>query len=146
MYKFGKSSQERLDTCHEDIQVIMNEVIKIYDISVIEGHRSEATQRRYFAEGKSTLDGVYNKSKHQSYPSMAIDIMPYKKGTNAFSGEEKDNRRFYTMMGMVQMIAHRLLEEGKITHKVRFGLDWDGDQMYTDQTFDDLPHVELVAV
>jgi len=144
MYNFGDKSKARLETCHPDIQLICKEVIKIYDFSVLEGHRTQETQARYFAEGKSTLDGVNKKSKHQSSPSMAADIMPYKKGSNAFSGHEKDDRRFYMLMGMVKAVAARLKEEGLITHDVRFGLDWDGDDTFRDQTFDDLPHFELV--
>jgi len=144
MYNFGYKSKSRLDTCHPDIRLICNELIKIYDFSVLEGHRSLETQARYFAEGKSTLDGVNMRSRHQSSPSMAVDIMPWKKGTNAFSGHEKDDRRFYMMMGMVKAVVARLKEEGKITHSVRFGLDWDGDDTFRDQTFDDLPHFELV--
>jgi peptidoglycan L-alanyl-D-glutamate endopeptidase CwlK len=144
MYEFGKKSRERLETCHPDIQMILTELIKIYDFSVLEGHRSQETQMQYFAEGKSKLDGVTIKSKHQSYPSMAVDIMPWKKGTNAFSGDEKDDRRFYMMMGMVKAIASKLKAEGKITHTVRFGLDWDSDDTFRDQSFDDLPHFELV--
>ncbi len=143
-YTFGEKSQARLDTCHPDIQLICKEVIKIYDFSVLEGHRTQETQQEYFRTGRSKLDGVTHKSKHQSSPSMAVDIMPYKKGTNAFSGNEKDDRRFYMLMGMVKAVAARLKAEGKITHDVRFGLDWDGDDTFRDQTFDDLPHFELI--
>lgn len=149
-YSFGKSSKAKLDTCHKDIQAICNELIKLYDFSVIYGIRTQEEQVQLFKEGKSKLDGIKQKSKHQGamvdgkMVSMAVDLMPYKKGENAFSGNEKDDRRFYTMMGMVKAIAFRLKEEGKITHDVRFGLDWDGDDTYRDQTFDDLPHFELV--
>ena len=143
-YKFSNKSRQRLETCHPDIRAICNEVIKVYDFSVLEGHRTLETQQRYFKEGRSKLDGVTKKSKHQTSPSMAVDIMPYKKGTNAFSGNEKDDRRFYMLMGIVKAVAARLKEEGKITHDVRFGLDWDGDDTFRDQTFDDLPHFELV--
>lgn len=142
-YSFGEKSLSKLSTCHPDIQKILNELIKIYDFSVLEGERSLETQQKYFAEGKSKLDGVNKKSKHQSSPSMAVDIMPYKKGTNAFSGSELDNRRFYVMMGMVKAISMRLKEEGHISHSVRFGMDWDGDDTFNDQTFHDLPHFEL---
>lgn len=144
MYSFSKKSKFNLSTCHKDIQLILNELIKFYDFSVIEGHRTLETQQQYFKDGKSKLDGVNQLSKHQSYPSMAVDIIPYKKNTNAFSGHEKDDRRFYMMMGMVKAISHKLLEEGKISHKVRFGLDWDSDDTFRDQTFDDLPHFELI--
>lgn len=151
MYSFGSKSQERLNTCHKDIQAICNEVIKFYDFSIISGIRTLEEQQELFMLGKSKLDGVNQKSKHQGRPdesgnivSFAVDIMPWKKGTNAFSGDEKDDRRFYMLMGMVKAVAERLYEEGKITHGVRFGLDWDGDDTFKDQTFDDLPHLELV--
>jgi peptidoglycan L-alanyl-D-glutamate endopeptidase CwlK len=74
---------------------------------------------------------------------MAVDIMPYKKGTNAFSGQEKDNRRFYFLMGIIKSVTERLYQEKEITHKVRFGIDWDMDDIYNDQSFDDMPHIEL---
>jgi peptidoglycan L-alanyl-D-glutamate endopeptidase CwlK len=144
MYKFGNRSKENLKTLHQDLQLILNEVIKYYDFSIIEGHRTLETQQKYFSEGKSKLDGITKKSKHQYYPSRAVDIMPYKKGTNAFSGNEYDERRFYTLMGMIKLCASQLKDKGLITHSVRFGLDWDGDDTYRDQTFHDLPHFELV--
>ena len=143
-YSFSQKSLDNLMSCHQDIQKILVELIGMYDFSVIEGARSKETQMKYFAEGKSKLDGIIKKSKHQSTPSMAVDIMPYKKGTNAFSGKELDHRRFYMMMGMVKAIADRLLIKGEITHRVRFGLDWDGDDTFSDQAFHDLPHFELV--
>lgn len=148
MYTFGNKSQRQLDTCHEDIQTILYEVIKFYDFSVLEGLRTAKRQRELYAEGKTTLDGVTKFSKHQSDDgiSRAVDIMPYKMKENAFSGHEKDDRRFYALMGMVKAVAKKLISEGKISHDVRFGLDWDGDDTYRDQKFDDLPHFELIAI
>lgn len=144
MYSFSRSSQEKLMTLHPDLQLILYKLIEMYDFTIIEGHRTQETQQQYYREGKSTLDGVHKKSKHQSFPSMAVDIMPYKHGTNAFEDNEKERARFYTMMGMLKAIAFRLKEDGVIEHSVRFGMDWDGDDTFRDQTFDDLPHVELV--
>jgi len=146
MYSFSKRSQARLETCHPDIQKILNELIKIYDISVLEGSRSDDRQAELFALGRSKLDGKNKKSKHQSSPSMAVDIMPYKKGTNAFSGDAKDKSRFYFMMGLVRAISKKLLNDCEISHDVRFGLDWDSDNIFNDQNFDDLPHFELIKV
>ena len=147
MPSFSERSMARLDTCHPDIRLIMLELVKTYDCSILEGLRTDKKQQEYFIAGKSKLDGIYKKSKHQDDGtglSRAIDVMPYKKGTNAFSGEEKDFRRFYFMAGMIRAISVRLLEEGKITHKVRFGLDWDSDDVFDDQNFDDMPHWELI--
>lgn len=149
MYSFGKRSRERLDTCHPDLVAIAEELIKIYDFSVLEGLRTLEQQQDYYHNGRSKLDGINKKSKHQddgSGLSKAFDIMPYKKGSNAFSGNEKDNRRFYYMAGLLKGIAAKLLEDGKISHTVRWGGDWDSDDIYNDQNFDDLPHFELKEV
>lgn len=147
MYTFGKTSRERLDTCHKDIVTIMEEVIKYYDFSILEGIRTTEKQQEYFNTGRSQLDGINKKSNHQddgSGKSRAIDIMPFKKGENAFSGKVKDNMRFYYLAGLVKMASIKLKEEGKITHNIRWGGDWDSDDVYTDQNFDDFPHFELV--
>lgn len=151
MPNFGKQSADRLATCHKDLQVIMNEVIKLYDFSVLEGIRTTEQQQKYFAEGKSQLDGIKKKSNHQGkvdesgkIVSYAVDIMPYKTGTNAFSGKITDNNRFYFLAGIVYATAERLKSEGKITHSIRWGGDWDGDHQYDDENFMDLPHFEIV--
>jgi len=169
MYKFSRYSLKKLYTCHKDIRTILLEAIKFYDISVLEGLRSDERQMELYEQGRSKLDGIHKKSKHQAHivdskdagidldtgrilvnengepiASLAVDIMPYKKGYNAFSGEYKDNARFYYMQGIIRGLSERLFEEGLITHKLRFGLDWDMDDIFSDQTFDDLPHFELV--
>ena len=153
MYTFGKKSLMAYNTLHKDLQLILDEVIAVYDFSIICGIRTTEEQQSLFKAGKSKLDGIARKSKHQgkiddngNLVSFAVDIMPYKKGTNAFSGKIKDKMRFYFLMGMVKISAKRLLEEGKITHTVRFGLDWDGDDIFSDQSFDDLPHFELKKI
>lgn len=150
MYSFGNKSQERLNSCHKDIQLIMNEVIKIYDVSVLEGLRTDEQQLEYFEQGKSKLDGIKLKSKHQDRGdgiSYAIDIMPYKKGTNPFSGSSDDLKRFYFMAGIVFAVTKSLLSQGLISHSIRWGGDWKMDMIYkADSEFTDLPHFELMAV
>ena len=150
MYHFGKRSQDRLNTCHIDLQLILNEVIKIYDVSILEGLRTAEKQMEYFETGRSKLDGVHKKSKHQddgSGFSKAVDIMPYKKGTNAFSGRDDDTYRFYYLSGLMFATAERLLAEGKISHKLRWGGDWASDKVYNHKVeFTDLPHFELQAI
>lgn len=146
MASFGSKSQERLSTCHEDMQKICNFVIRFYDFSVLEGVRETARQQQLFAEGKSKLDGITKKSKHQPNEdgvSMAVDVAPY---PIDFSDEPKTLARFYFLMGMMKMAAEMLYDAGEITHRLRFGLDWDMDNSFTDQNFDDLPHMELIIV
>lgn len=150
MFSYGKKSTERLSTCHKDIVTILNEAILYIDISILEGARTTARQQFLFLSSppKTKIDGIIKKSKHQPGPdgfSHAVDIIPYVKGENPFDPNPKNYARFYFMMGIIKGISEKLLEEGKISHKVRFGLDWDGDNVFTDQSFDDLPHMELVG-
>ena len=131
MANFGKTSKRRLKTCHPDIQKIMNEVIKIYDFSVLEGERTLEKQQEYYRDKKSKKDGIHNKSKHQSSPSLAIDIIPYPM-------DWSDLNRFHFLAGLVFAKAHELGIE------IRWGGDWDKDFDFKDQDFNDLPHFELV--
>lgn len=144
MAKFGIKSNKRLNTCHRDLRIICNEVIDYFDFSVLEGSRSYSKQREYFKAGKSKLDGVKNKSKHQSLPfSEAVDIAPY---PIDFKQIEKSKARFYLLAGMMFQASEDLYDDGIITHKLRWGGDWDSDKVFSDQSFDDFPHFELVRV
>ena len=152
-YHYGRTSKNRLNTCHKDIQIILNHAIDLIDITVLEGIRSTERQQELFKAGKSKLDGIKKKSKHQgrldengNLVSYAVDIIPYKKGVDPFDPNPKNLARYYYMMGIIKGLAQRLLDEGKINHNVRFGLDWDSDNYFNDQNFDDLPHMELTPV
>lgn len=129
MPSFGQKSQSILATCHPDLQDICNEVIKHYDFSVLEGHRSNSRQDELFRQGKSKLQA--GESKHNNSPSLAVDIAPY-------PIDWEDTRRFYFLCGMIKQAA------GELGIEVRMGCDWDGDGSFSDQSFHDLPHVELV--
>ncbi|WP_373073867.1 hypothetical protein [Sulfurimonas sp.] len=164
-YNYGTRSKEVLATCHPDIRMVFNEAIKVIDISCYEGMRLLKTQQKYFAEGKSKLDGIIKKSNHQgkevepeiyeddkdlgtySYNqagepiiSFAVDAAPY---PISFSNAAKKRARFYYMAGIIVAIGDKLYEEKKISHKIRWGGDWDFDNNFEDQSFDDLPHFEL---
>lgn len=144
MPQFGKDSRAKLNTCHKDLQLICEEVIKNIDFTVTEGAREDAKQMQYFKEGKSKLDGVKQRSKHQVTKeeplSYAVDIAPYPVD---YSNKAKSLARFYHLAGYMFQASAKLLEEGKITHKIRWGGNWDGDFDFADQNFDDLPHFEL---
>ena len=141
MFYFGKTSKERLETCHDDLKIICNQAIKYINFSILEGHRSLEKQQEYYRQGKSKLDGIILKSKHQAYPSLAVDIAPY---PIDFKQEAKSKARFYFLAGIMFAVTQELLAQKKITHKLRWGGDWNGNVEFHDQTFDDLPHFELV--
>jgi len=144
MPKFSKRSMDNLNTCEMDLQVLMWELIKHFDVAVIQGYRTPEEQAELYASGRTKpgpivtkIDGVNRLSKHNHYPSRAVDIVPYPINW-------RDTNRFYLMGGFVKALAVKLKEEGKINHDIRWGGDWDGDTMVDDQTFMDLPHFELV--
>lgn len=142
MPTFGTSSESRLITCHPDLQLIMRMGILLYDFKILEGHRIEARQNYYFATGLSKVE--WPDGNHNSWPSNAVDIEPYPKylpgpkgnKTNVYS--VKGEKRFYMLFGMLWGIADQL----KIP--IRWGGDWDKDLNPHDQSWNDLPHVELV--
>jgi peptidoglycan L-alanyl-D-glutamate endopeptidase CwlK len=128
MPQFGQKSLDRLSTCHEDLQKIFMEVIKHYDCTVTCGHREQAEQDEAFRTGHSKLR--FPQSKHNSYPSMAVDVVP-------FPIDWKDKSRFMHFAGFVMATA---LSMGI---KLRWGGDWDSDFQFKEEKFQDLPHFEL---
>lgn len=129
MPAFGKASQEKLATCDPRLQKVFNEVIKHFDCTVIEGHRGEAAQNKAFAEGKSKLK--YPQSKHNKTPSLAADVLPYPIDWN-------DTNRMRYFAGFVVGIA------ATMGIKLRWGGDWNQNTELKDNSFNDLPHFELV--
>lgn len=99
MPSFSKLSSDRLMTCDPRIIRVMQEVIKFYDITILCGHRTEEEQEKAFREGASKLH--YPHSRHNKYPSLAVDIAPY-------PIDWKDEARFGKMAGIVLRIAHEM--------------------------------------
>lgn len=128
-YSFSKASADRLATCHHDIQRLMNRCIQLVDFTVLCGHRTEQEQAAAVNGGFSKV--IFPNSKHNSLPSMAIDIAPHPIDWN-------DVARFAHLQGVVRGVA------SEMGISIRLGGDWDMDGDITDQKFVDWPHVELV--
>lgn len=129
MPKFSKTSLQRLETCHPDLQKICNEAIKHYDFSVICGHRSKKEQDIALKNGATKLQ--YPKSKHNSNPSLAVDLAPYPIDWHKYE-------RFYYLAGLIQATAKGM------NIKIRWGGDWSMNGNFEENKFNDLPHFELI--
>ena len=129
MPRFGNRSTRELNTLHPDLKEVLNEAIKYFDFSVLEGHRNEDRQNLMLREGKSQL--AYPKGKHNKVPSEAVDLAPYPIDWN-------NANRFYFLCGFILGIAKQKGIE------LRYGGDWDGDFELTDNNFDDIGHLELL--
>ena len=128
MPSFSSKSLERLESCHPDLQRLMKEVVKCYDCTILQGHRSKEDQDEYFRTGKSKVQ--YPNSKHKPMPSTPVDVVPLPINWN-------DGNRFYHFAGFVQGVA------ANMNINIRSGLDWDMDNDLNDQSFLDAPHFEI---
>lgn len=142
MNVYSPSSQEKLSTCHEDLQIIFAVVLQTWDNTVLVGHRSKDDQTDAFISGKSKVQ--WPNSKHNSYPSKAVDVSPWPipKDWGANSPEELSKFRHFAFY--VLGIADALHLAGVTRHTLRWGGDWDSDKDVLDNTFEDLVHFELV--
>lgn len=136
MPKFGRRSRERLKGVDARLVSVLNEVVKYFDITVIEGLRSQERQNELVAQGKSkTKFGKHVQGK-------AVDIAPY-----PIDWKARDD--FHYLGGFVLGIA------AKLGVNVRWGGDWSspsldkdvmtGKEQRTtkDNGFDDLVHFEI---
>lgn len=136
MYSFNKASRSRLDTCDDALQRLFNHVVERYDCTILPdgGHRTPERQAELYASGASK-----NKvSKHNAWPSQAVDVSPYPIPTDWGETNCLVKAQFYHFAGYVKRVAEELGIE------VRWGGDWDSDREFTDQKFNDLVHWELV--
>lgn len=141
---YGKSSQERKATCDPRLQKILDELIKLMDHTIICGHRGQIDQDMAYAKKLSKTP--WPLSKHNSVPSLAADVAPFYGVTPNLrwpSAEIMRNAdaqvfaRYAYMIGLARGIASQM------GINLRSGMDWDSDGEIADNTFNDLPHLEL---
>lgn len=129
--RWGSRSQEVYDTLSPDLQRIMDRVLhEVADISLTTGHRTEEEQDALYPKFTRVK---WPNSKHNTMPSVAVDFQPHPYPDN----EPK-------LWGALGYIAGRAIaiakEEGVC---LRWGGDWNRDGDLTDQSFDDLFHLEI---
>lgn len=156
---FSESSLKQLETLHPDLQLIMTETLSRceVDFMLVEGYRSPEKQFEYYKKGRrldsngkwiiadkrniiTNVDGFKIKGKHNHYPSIAVDIAVYVPGKSKLA---YDLSHLSYVAGSLMRIAEELYKEGKITHKVRWGGDWNGNGDFSDTNLPDKPHFEI---
>jgi hypothetical protein len=109
---------------------MVDELLKYMDVSLAWGHRTEEEQNSLYPKYTSVQ---WPDSKHNTYPSEAVDIQPY-----PYPRTENDLRASLGYMaGICMLIAER---EG---FSLKWGGDWNRNGDVTDNGFDDLFHLEL---
>ena len=109
MPKFSKRSLAKLETCIKPLQTLMLDVVLQYDIAVLYGHRNEAEQTD--AVARKVSHASWPNSKHNSYPSLAVDIAPWPINW-------EDHPEFYRMAAFVLERATQL------EIPIRWGGNW----------------------
>jgi peptidoglycan L-alanyl-D-glutamate endopeptidase CwlK len=139
------------------LEAIMTSMV---DFTFVEGHRPPERQFELYKKGRekiegkwqvadptkvvTNVDGFIKKSNHNYDPSMAGDIRAYVKGNPKLA---YDPFHLAYLGGHITNTAQNLLAEGRITHRLRWGANWDEDgELIYDQGLDDSPHFELVAI
>lgn len=129
MAKLSKTSKNRLSTCHINLQMLVNSLDE--SILVLEGKRTQARQAELFKHGLTKT----MKSKHlttlEEPLSRAVDLAPEPLNWDDIKGFREFGKRV-------------LAKAKELGIAIRWGGDWDGDGDYTDQTFNDLVHFELI--
>ncbi len=129
MRLFTENEVRRLHELDGKLVTLVDEVANEFPIFIVCGHRGKEDQELAFAQGHSKVH--YPNSKHNSFPSHAVDICPYPIDWN-------DLKRFREM----QVVIMRKAKELGI--KIRSGADFNMDGNLTNDKFVDLPHFELV--
>lgn len=155
MAELGKTSQQRLSSTHPLIQELCQQVVAVFDITIIWGHRNKAEQDAAFLSGASTKPWPH--STHNTFPSNAVDPAPWplpegwgdlkSKTPNLRDLEWKERVKFYQMVTAFKICWQQMCDdfpEIADNFDIRFGADWDGDNDYRDQSFDDLVHIEIM--
>ena len=139
MSTFSQKSQNKLNSCDIHLVVFFNSIISLRDCTILCGVRSEEEQDEMFASGNSQLR--YPHSKHNSIPSMAVDVAPY------FANRAKGKQVSFNRYEVVEFGHYCLGVRDclNFTDKISWGGDWDQDFLsLTDNEFLDAFHWEVV--
>lgn len=123
VYKWSKTSQKHLNSCDKRLQDLANLMLSRskFDLTITCGHRTEKEQENAYISGKS--NARFGQSKHNFYPSQAIDIIPC-----PVNWDKKDKRW--------QEVA---LNAMWCAGKLGFEITWGGSF----KSLEDYPHYEL---
>ena len=130
MPKFGKASLQRREMLCKDLRTLVDEVIKVYDFSIICSHRGQEEQERAFNNGTSKAH--FGQSAHNYFPSFAADLYPYPVPYKQVKGVKQidDNSpEWEKMICTFKNAAKRL------GIKITCGIDF--------KNFRDCPHIEI---
>jgi peptidoglycan L-alanyl-D-glutamate endopeptidase CwlK len=153
MNRWSKRSLKNLEGVHPDLIMVSTFIMQQHhDVTCTAGVRTTEEQQDLYALGRTKpgkivtkSDGIIKTSKHQIQEDEfghAVDLYPF---PIDLTRRYYATVRFYYLAGLINAAAAHLLAQGLITHKIRWGGDWNGNKVFDDQSFIDLPHYELIV-
>lgn len=133
MPSFSANSLAKLETCDARLQKALKLAILHVDFTITCGHRTKSDQDAAFSSGVSKLK--WPNSKHNSTPSLAVDIAPCVNGKIDWNDSDRFKNVGFFILGI--LTSHGV--------NARLGGDWDRDFSTTDEKFTDLPHIEVLT-
>ena len=129
MPQFSAESRKKLMLAHDNLARVFERVVTDFDCTILCSYRDKIEQEKAFDSGHS--DKHFPNSKHNSMPSLAIDVVPY-----PVDWEDTDRMRYFA--GQVVATARAM------NIKIRWGGDWNKNTELKDEHLKDLPHFELI--
>ncbi len=132
-------SKQRLALAHPLLQKIMNAAAEHVDFIILDSMRGEAEQELAFKRKFTKVH--FGSSAHNWKPALALDIAPEPLDW----GNSKDKaHNAKALQRFVDLQLRHILPAAMILGiKIRQGVDWNRNGNLTDDSWDDLPHVEL---
>ena len=134
-YNWSAKSRRRLNTCDSRLVELLTAALHHpdcpFDVTIVEGHRSNERQAELYAQGRTApgpkvTNAKPGQSKHNSFPSAAVDAAPCDRRGDPL-WDDKD--RFDAWGAHVKRVAD---EEG-------LPVRWGGDFSWYDGAHFELP-------
>lgn len=141
MNYFSDKSQQELDTAMPDLEGVAELVLQIKDHSILKGHRNQPEQDAAFYAMPQRTTLKWPEGKHNTLPSMAIDVRTYPLP----KGETEEEEEAMLREDQLYLLGLYVGVGAAMGVKLRTGADWDKDGEIADNGFDDLFHVEIAG-
>jgi len=130
MNKYSQNSVYKLAHVHPVLVALFTAILSRDDHSIVCGHRDQKEQDKFFELGRSQVK--FPHSKHNKYPSLAVDVAPYIADTASQHVSE------CAVFGTKVMFM-----ANEMGIPIRWGGDWDGDKNIHEHKLQDFQHFEL---
>lgn len=145
-YSFGNASKARLLNLHPALVKVLNRaiVVSTIDFTIIEGVRSRARQAALYAQGRTKPGPIVTwvrESNHEEKDDgygYAVDLYPFPVSRVLAAKSPREYEPLFDLIAKAMFTAAK-----ELGTTIRWGADWDMDNMPRERGETDNPHFEL---